>query len=255
MALIKTPQEIKILREGGRILAGILALLAEAVRPGISTLELDSLARTAIAKAGAEAAFPGYQTHADAPPFPAALCTSINEEIVHCIPNDKRILEEGQIIGLDLGIKYRGLFTDAAITVAVGEVSEETQRLIAVTQQALRAGIKEVKPGKTVGDIAVAIEQTAKQAGFGVVRDLVGHGVGHAVHEPPNVPNYGQPGTLETLRVGMVLAIEPMFTLGTHLVKFLDDGWTVVTADGSLSAHFEHTVAVTEHGSLVLTEV
>lgn len=255
MALIKTPQEIKILREGGRILARILALLAEAVRPGISTLELDTLARTAIEKAGAEAAFPGYQTHAEAPPFPAALCTSINEEIVHCIPKESRILEEGQIIGLDLGIKYRGLFTDAAVTVAVGEASEEAQNLIAVTKQALREGIKEARPGKTIGDIAAAIEQTAKQAGFGVVRDLVGHGVGHAIHEPPNVPNYGRPGTLETLRVGMVLAIEPMFTAGTHLIKFLDDGWTVVTADGSLSAHFEHTVAVTEHGSLVLTEL
>lgn len=253
MALTKTPEEIKILGEGGKILGKILALLAKNVRPGISTLDLDTLARQEIKKAGAIAAFPGYQIAHDSPPYPAALCTSIDDEVVHCIPRESRILQEGQIIGLDLGIKYQGLYTDAARTVAVGKVSDTSRKLVEVTRQALQQGITKVKPGRTIGDVAHAIEQTAKAAGFGVIRDLVGHGVGHSIHEPPQVPNYGRPGTLGKLVPGMVIAIEPMFTTGGHQIRFLDDGWTVVTADGSLSAHFEDTVVVTPTGCRVLT--
>lgn len=253
MALIKTPQEIKILQEGGKILSQILALLTTCVKPGISTWDLEMLARKEIKKAGAEAAFAGYRASRRALPFPAALCTSIDAEIVHCVPKKDRFLAEGQIIGLDLGIKYKGLFTDAAVTVPVGKISRECKKLLAVTRKALAAGIREAKPGKTIGDIAFAIEATAQAAGLGIVRDLAGHGVGHAVHEEPSVPNFGKKGTLAKLRVGMVLAIEPMLTLGSHQIRILDDGWTVMTEDGSLAAHFEHTVAITAHGALVLT--
>ncbi len=254
MSLIKTPSEIKILQKGGKILGKILALLASRVKPGISTLDLDLIARAEIKKAGAKAAFPGYRIGPHVPPFPAALCTSIDDEVVHGIPRAARILQEGQIIGLDLGIKYQGLYTDAAVTVPVNKVSRQAAKLIEITREALGVGIAQVKPGNSIGDIAHAIEQTAKEAGFGVIRDLVGHGVGHRIHEKPMVPNYGRAGTLEKLRVGMVLAIEPMFTAGNHQIRFLDDGWSVVTADGSISAHFEHTVAVTEDGHVVLTE-
>lgn len=254
MSLIKTPKEIKILREGGKILSKILALLASQVVPEISTGDLDKLALREIREAGASPAFLGYRNMPQGPAFPAALCTSINEEIVHSIPRKERVLKAGNIIGLDLGIKYHGLYTDAAISVAVGKISAQAQKLITATSDALWAGIAEVKPGNTIGDIGFAIESTAKAAGFSVVRDLVGHGVGHEVHEKPDVPNYGKKGTLEKLRIGMVLAIEPMLTTGSHHIKFLDDGWTVATLDGSLAAHFEHTVAVTEKGSRVLTE-
>lgn len=253
MTLIKTPQEIKILREGGKILSRILALLAKRVKPGVSTWELELLAREEIRRAGAKSAFQGYQISRQVPPYPAALCTSVDHEIVHCIPSQKRVLKEGQIIGLDLGIEYRGFFTDSAMTVPVGKVSRKAQKLLAATKEALEKGIKEVKPGKTIGDIAFVIQKTGETAGFGVIHDLTGHGVGHSIHEDPCIPNYGQPKTLGKLVPGMVIAIEPMFTTGSRQIKFLDDGWTVVTADGSLSAHFEHTVAVTAHGHLVLT--
>ena len=254
MSLIKTSKEIETLREGGKILGQVLADAAAKVAPGVSTRDLEELARDEIGKAGAEAAFLGYTPSWNKKAFPAALCASINDEVVHCIPS-KRILKQGEIISLDLGIKYKGLYTDAAITVPVGKISREAENLLAGTREALHAGIEEIKPGNTIGDVAHAIQAVGKKFGLGVIRDLIGHGVGHSIHEPPSVPNYGKRGTLEELRPGMVLAIEPMFTLGDWRVKFLPDGWSVVTADGSLAAHFEHTVAVTETGHLILTEV
>ncbi len=253
MALIKTEKEIEILRQGGKLLAKILAFLASKIRPGIATLDLDTLARREIQKAGALPAFPGYRIAAGMPAFPAALCTSIDDEIVHGIPRANRILKGGEIIGLDLGIKFQDLYTDAAISVAVGKLSAQKRKLLEAARQALDEGIRQVKPGNHIGDVSHAIELVAKKAGVGIVRELVGHGVGHAIHEKPYVPNYGKPGTLEKIKPGMVLAIEPMFTTGTDLIRMLPDGWTVVTADGSASAHFEHTVAVTGDGYEVLT--
>lgn len=255
MALVKSAEEIETLREGGRILGQVLRAVAAKAAPGVSTWDLEMAARDEIGKAGARAAFLDYRPSWNQKPFPAALCTSINNEVVHCIPNKQRVLQEGQIVSLDLGIKYKNLYTDAAITVPVGSISREVENLLAGTKEALSAGIEEVKPGNTIGDIAAAIQTVGKKFGLGVIRDLIGHGVGHSIHESPSVPNYGRPGTLEKLKPGMVLAIEPMFTLGDWRVKFLRDGWSVVTADGSLAAHFEHTVAVTETGSLILTEV
>jgi len=255
MALIKTPQEIAILTEGGRILAAILKTVAAAVKPGVSTLELDALARAEMKKAKVKPAFEGYQMGEQGPKYPAVLCSSVDHEVVHGIPRKDKILEEGQIIGLDLGIIHKGLYTDAALSVAVGKTTAENEKLLRVTKEALGAGIAQVKPGNRIGDVAHAIQSKARQAGFAVIRDLIGHGVGHTLHEKPDVPNYGRPGTLEKLVPGMVIAIEPMFTRGDWRIQFLDDGWTVVTADGSPSAHFEHTVAVTETGHEVLTEM
>lgn len=254
MALVKTRKEIEILAEGGRILWAILQKVGQKASPGVSTWELDKLAREEIEKAGAMPAFIGYSMGEKHPPFPAALCTSINNEIVHGIPKKDRKLKTGDIVGLDLGIKYKGLFTDAAITVPVGKVDGASQHLIDVTRQALEMGIAQVRPGNTVGDIGHAVQSLARKATFGIVRDLVGHGVGHALHERPNIPNYGRPGTLEKLKVGMVIAIEPMFTLGSERIAVEDDGWTITTADGSRAAHFEKTVAVTETGCQILTE-
>lgn len=253
MSIIKTPEEIKALFEGGQILARILNMVAAAVKPGVSTMDLDQLARAEMKKAGVEPAFEGYQMGGDGPKYPAVLCSSIDHEVVHGIPSHEKILEEGQIIGLDLGIIHKGLYTDSALSVAVGKTSPENEKLLRVTKEALDAGIAQVKPGNKIGDVAHAVQSKAKEAGFAVIRDLIGHGVGHALHEKPDVPNYGRPGTLEILKSGMVIAIEPMFTRGDWRITFLDDGWTVVTADGSPSAHFEHTVAVTESGHKVLT--
>ena len=245
---------MEIMAEGGQILAAILRKVAGAVRPGISTLELDNLAREELNKAGVKSAFEGYRMGGDGPAYPAVICTSINDEVVHGIPRADEILKEGQIIGLDFGVIHKGLYTDAALTVAVGKIDSEDARLLKVTKQALQAGIDQVKAGNTIGDVAFAIESAAKAAGFSVVRDLIGHGVGHELHEKPDVPNYGRPGTLEKLQPGMVIAIEPMFTRGGWRIKFADDQWTVKTADNSHAAHFEHTMAVTDSGHRVLTE-
>lgn len=256
MALIKTPKEIKLLARGGKILAEILRKLALAVRPEISTWDLDILARNTIKASGAKAAFPGYQIHKDFPPYPATLCVAVNEEIVHGIPKKESRLNEGDILSLDLGIRYKGLYTDAAVTVGVGKISREANKLIEVTNLALQTAIQEMRLGKTLGDLGFAISEVAKRHKLGVVKELGGHGVGHAIHEQPFVLNFGKRGSLQKLEVGMVLAIEPMFTSSSSgRIKILDDGWTVVSADGSLSAHFEHTVAVTEKGPLVLTEL
>ena len=255
MALIKTPKEIQALNEGGRILAEVLTLVSSAVKVGVTTWELEEIARREIKKRGATPSFLGYQNMPGVVPFPSALCTSVNQEVVHCFPSKKTILKEGDIIGLDLGVKYKNLYTDAAVTVGVGKVGKLQQKLIDNTREALASGIKQAKAGGTVGYIASAIESVAKRGGFAPIRDLVGHGVGHEVHEDPYVPNYGKAGTLDKLRIGMVIAIEPMFTTGTHQIVFQDNTWGVETADSSLAAHFEHTVAITEDGPLILTKI
>lgn len=248
----KTKQEIDKIREGGKILHGILRATAKLVKPGISTAVLNDFAEKEIVKAGGRPSFKNYGTKDN--PFPAGLCTSLNDVVVHGIPSKKEILQEGDIVGLDIGMEYKGFYTDTAITVPVGNVSAETQKLLEVTEKALQAGIDQARVGNRIGDIGAAIEVYANKAGLGVVRDLVGHGVGYDVHEDPQVPNYGRAHTGPELKEGMVLAIEPMFNLGTHKLVFDDyDGWTISTADGKYSAHFEHTIAVTKNRPEILT--
>lgn len=260
--LIKTTEEIKWIREGGHKLGNILRTLALAIKPGYTTAELEKLALDLIKKAGGRSAFKNYKTSPASEPFPTALCISINDEIVHgpALPN--RVFKEGQIVGLDIGMEYPilkkqpGYFSDTATTVAVGKISKEAQKLLEVTQLGLEAGIKQVKPGNNLDDIGSAIEKIAKKRKLGVIRDLVGHGVGLEVHEEPQVPNYhirGNEFPNVTLKPGMVIAIEPMFTLGAEGIKVGDDGFTFITSDNSLSAHFEHTVLVTEGGYEILT--
>jgi len=245
---LKSARELEIMRAGGKILAATHAALRAAVRPGVTTAELDRLAETFIRDhAGATPAFKGLYG------FPGSICASINEEIVHGIPSKKRALKEGDIISLDVGVGYKGLFTDAASTVPVGEIDEESRRLLAVTQASLEAGIKAATVGNQVGDIGAAVQAVVEKAGYSVVRELVGHGVGAAMHEEPQVPNYGKPHRGTKLNAGLTIAIEPMVNVGGHAVKTLADRWTIVTADASRSAHFEHTVAITENGPQVLT--
>lgn len=253
MIKLKTEAEIALLREGGKRLGQLLGALKRAVKPGVTTKQLNDLAFRLITDLGDEPSFLHYQPAGAPRPYPASLCTSVNEEVVHGIPSE-RVLVAGDIIGLDLGLKHGGLFTDSALTVPVGEVEPGVRKLLAATEEALAVGIKAVRPGNTLGDIGAAIEEVAKRNGLGIVRDLAGHGVGHHVHEAPFVPNYGKRGTGLTLKAGMVLALEPMFTLGAEQVNYSDDGYTVITADGSLAAHFEHTVAVTDHGAEILTQ-
>ncbi|MGH7689373.1 MAG: type I methionyl aminopeptidase [Gemmatimonadaceae bacterium] len=248
MIKLKSARELDLMRHGGTILADTLERLRETVRPGLSTLDLDRVAEEFIrSHEGATPAFKGLYG------FPGSICSSINEEIVHGIPSAKRVLEEGDIISLDVGVGYRGLFTDSAITVPVGAVDAETQRLLDVTQASLEAGIAAARAGQQVGDIGAAVQAVVEAAGYGVVRELVGHGVGAAMHEDPQVPNFGKPRRGTKLMAGLTIAIEPMVNVGGPAVKTLSDGWTIVTADGSRSAHFEHTVAVTEAGPVVLT--
>ena len=235
---------------GGRILAGALAAMAAAVRPGISTTELDDVSAEYLkAFPGAEAAFKGLYG------FPKNVCISVNEEIVHGIPSGKRVLTAGDIVTLDFGVKYLGFFTDAAITVAVGEIDAESQRLIDVTRSALDAGINAAQPGHHVGDIGAAIQGVVHAAGYTTADDLVGHYVGYAPHGEPQVPNVGKPRRGAKLVPGLTIAIEPMVNAGTSKTKTLKDRWTIVTADGKRSAHFEHTVAITESGPRILTAV
>lgn len=247
----KTEEEIKIIEEGGKILGAILERAAKMVRPGISTAEINDYAEQEMIKAGGRPSFVGYGSKKN--PFPSGLCTSINDAVVHGIPSDEDILEEGDIIGLDIGMEYKGFYTDTAVTVPVGKVSDTAVKLMQTAKQALANAIKEVKPGNRIGDIGFAIQQTTERAGFSVVRDLVGHGVGYAVHEDPAVPGYGKRGTGIELVPGMVLAIEPMVCEQKPHVFFDTDGWTIRTHDGGLAAHFEHTIAVTEKGVKVLT--
>lgn len=247
----KTPEEIKLIGEGGKILRDILHRAAAMARPGVSTSKINEFAEKEMVKAGGRPSFIGYGGKHN--PFQFGLCTSINDAVVHGVPSKDNILVDGDIVGLDIGMEYKGLYTDTAITVAVGKPSRLAERLISVTKQALDEAIKQVKPGNRIGDIGHAIQTTVENAGFSVVRDLVGHGVGYAVHEDPAVPCYGKPGKGIELVENMVLAIEPMVCQFKSKVFFDRDGWTVRTHDGGLSAHFEHTIAVTKNGVKILT--
>ena len=251
---IKTKSEIDTLREGGKILAETLKILKGETKPGVTGDYLDELAEREIKKAGGEPSFKNYASHKGEPPFPASICFSINDEIVHGIPYGK-VLKEGDIVGIDLGVKYKNLFTDAAITVAVGKISPELERLSKITRESLEAGIAQVKPGNRINDIGAAIQSYAEKNGFSVVRDLGGHGVGLAVHEEPFIPNFKQNNRGAKIMPGMVIAIEPMLNIGSHHIKLDKDGWTIKTADGKYSAHFEHTIAVTENRHEILTKL
>lgn len=248
MIIIKTRKEIEVMKKGGHYLAEVIKEVSEKAKPGVSTAELDELAGKLIRKKGSRASFLGYRG------YPANICASINDEIVHGIPSEEKILKNGDIIGLDVGLEYRGLYTDMAVTVPVGKVSKPAKRLINVTKKALELGVREIRPGNQIGDISQAIQNYAEANGYEVVKCLVGHGVGKEVHEEPQIPNYGEPGTGPVLETGMTLAIEPMLTIGSAEVVTDDDGWTARTEDGSLSAHFEVTVAVTPEGHLVITK-
>ncbi|HWA39984.1 MAG TPA: type I methionyl aminopeptidase [Gemmatimonadales bacterium] len=247
MIVLKSRAEIDTMRAAGRIVFGVLDELKQHVRPGISTWDLDKIAEEYIRAHGAIPSFKGLYG------FPATICASISEEIVHGIPSRKRVLADGNVFTADVGAMLDGLHADSAYTYPVGEVSPEATRLLKVTEESLYAGIKEARAGNHIGDIGHAVQSVAEGAGFGVVRELVGHGIGRTFHEEPQVPNYGKPKRGPLLKVGMTIAIEPMITAGDPATRTLDDKWTVVTLDGSLSAHFEHTIAVTEKGPEILT--
>ena len=248
MIQLKSVREIDVMAEGGKILAATVQMLRREVRAGVSTQDLDALAETFIrSHAGATPAFKGLYG------FPGTLCTSINQEIVHGIPSKKRVLKEGDIISIDVGVGYQGYFTDSATTVAVGAVDAETTRLLDITERSLVAGIAAAVPGNYLGDIGAAVQRVVEDAGFSVVRDLVGHGIGVAFHEEPQVPNYGKAKRGLKLVPGLTIAIEPMVNIGGPATRTLADKWTIVTVDGSRSAHFEHTVAITDSGNRVLT--
>lgn len=255
MITIKNIEEIKVLREGGKRLVSVLYEVAEKVRPGIFTIELDELAEKLIKKTGGKPSFKNYKTSEDKIPYPASLCVSINDEIVHGIPSKNRILKEGDIVSLDLGMKYKNLYTDMAITVSVGKVDDQAKKIIETTKKALDAGIKSIKSGSHIGDIGFSIQSCAEKNGFNVVRRLVGHGVGYKVHEPPDIPNFGEKGTGLKLKEGMILALEPMVVVGEPDIVLDKDNWTWKTKNGSLAAHFEHTVAVTKNGAEILTKI
>ncbi len=258
MITIKTEKDILNLKQAGKILAGVLDEVIKQVKPGVKTAELDALAEKLILEHGCLPSFKEYSERDGVPKFPSTLCTSVNQEVVHA-PASGRLLKNGDIVGIDIGLRIkaggRNYFVDMSKTVPVGKINRRAKKLIKVTERALELGIAQIKPGSHISDISRAIQQYAESQSFSVVRDLVGHGVGFAVHEPPRIPNYIEPGAPEVeLKTGMVLAIEPMVNVGGWQIKTLADGWTVVTADGSLSAHFEHTVAVTEEGCKVLTK-
>jgi methionyl aminopeptidase len=248
MVILKSPEEIEKIRASNHIVAEVLKGLRELVKPGITTEELDIYAETMTKERGADPAFKGYMG------YPSSLCTSVNAEVVHGIPSD-RVLEEGDLISMDFGVLYDGYYGDAAITVAVGEVSPVAERLMKATHEALYKGICEAKVGNRLGDISSAVQTHVENAGFSVVRDFVGHGIGRNLHEEPQIPNFGVRGRGIELKSGMVFAIEPMVNEGTYKVKVLKDGWTVITLDGKLSAHFEHTIAITENGPVILSKV
>jgi len=256
MIKYKKEEEIAIMREGGKIHARILKEVAKKIKPGVKTDALNTYAEQLIDEAGGTASFLGYQPYDAKKPYPAALCVSINEEIVHGIPNEDggRILFEGDIVSLDLGLTYQGFITDAAITVPVGKISKEAATLIQATREALDRGIKAMRLHGHIGDIGDAVMQIAMKYGFGIVEGLSGHGVGYSVHEEPYVPNKAKRGEGPELREGLVIAIEPMLSLGSREIKKLSNGYTFITRDKSLSAHFEHTVAVTKNGIEVLTK-
>jgi methionyl aminopeptidase len=259
--LTKRQTDIENIKKNGTMMGVILEDLAKLVRPGISTYELDKIAEKMIRAVGARPAFKGYKTHVADRPFPATVCISINEEVVHGIPKKKRILQDGDIVTLDIGMEWpyktkeKGVYTDTALTIPVGKISSKAEKLLDVTREALERGIAAAQPGNSVASIGKAVESYVKSQGsYGIVRDLVGHGVGYTVHEEPFIPNYYD-ATLESilLKPGMVIAIEPMIGLGTWRVETMDDGWTIKMSDNLLSAHFEHTVIITEDGNIVAT--
>ncbi|HJR42584.1 MAG TPA: type I methionyl aminopeptidase [Gemmatimonadaceae bacterium] len=248
MIQLKSPREIDVMSEGGKILARTIDFIQGRVQAGMSTLDLDLLAEEFIrSHEGASPAFKGLYG------FPGTLCTSINNEIVHGIPSSKRVLKEGDLLSVDVGVRWRGFFTDSATTIAIGDVDATSRRLLDVTQQALEAGIAAAQVGNHIGDIGAAVQGVVEAAGFSVVKDLVGHGIGEEFHEEPQVPNYGKPKRGTPLKAGLTIAIEPMVNVGSPRTRTMPDKWTIVTADGTRSAHFEHTVAITERGPLVLT--
>lgn len=258
MITFKTKEEIEILREGGKRLAGILQKVVVAAKPGVSAFDLDRLAEELIFSSGGEPAFKGYKIKGVKTSYSSSLCVSINDEVVHGIPRKDKILKEKDIVGLDIGMKWpaeknQGLFTDMAVTIGIGKISAKAEKLIRVTKEALDVGIEAIRPGARIGDISHAVGEHLKKNNLGIIRDLAGHGVGYELHEEPLIPNYGKSGTGPELKEGMVIAIEPMATLGDWRITLDDDEWTFRTVDGSLAAHFEHTVAVTKKGAEILT--
>lgn len=247
MIVLKSPREIELMRRGGLILADLMERLRGFVKPGMSTLEIDEEVAGFIAARSARPAFKGYRG------FPATVCVSINDEVVHGIPSAHRRLKEGDIVGLDLGCIVEGYYADCAFTMALGEIGSDVQKLLDVTRESLDRAIEQCRPGQRLGDVSHAVQRHVEVNRLAVVRAFVGHGIGRALHEEPQVPNFGEPGRGPALKAGMVLAIEPMVTMGSFEVRILDDGWTAVTRDGSLAAHFEHTIAVTDGGPDVLT--
>lgn len=246
--VLKSSHEIEKMRRAGQVVREVLELVRNQVRPGATTFDLEKAAQQRLNELGVKAAFKGYHG------FPCVLCTSVNSEVVHGIPSPKRVLRQGDIVSVDFGVVVDGYYGDAAITVPVGKVAPDAERLLKVTEASLHAGIAAVRPGATLGDVGAAVQGVVEREGFSVVRDFVGHGIGAQMHEEPQVPNFGEAGRGMKLKVGMVIAIEPMVNAGKPDVVVLDDGWTAVAKDGSMSAHFEHTVAVTADGARILTE-
>ncbi|HTU34157.1 MAG TPA: type I methionyl aminopeptidase [Candidatus Acidoferrum sp.] len=247
MVICKSPAELDKMHRAGLIVWGALEKMRVMVKPGVSTKDLDEFAEAYTAEQGARPAFKGYHG------YPGSVCTSINQEIVHGIPSSHRRLKDGDILSMDFGVELEGYFADAALTVAIGDILPERAKLLRVTRESLERGIENARPGKRLGDISAAVQEWVEQNGYSVVREFVGHGIGTKMHEDPQLPNYGPPGQGMRLQEGMVLAIEPMVNIGSAAVRVLDDGWTAVTADGSDSAHFEHTVAITSNGPWILT--
>ncbi|MDD4357880.1 MAG: type I methionyl aminopeptidase [Smithellaceae bacterium] len=248
MVILKHADEIEKARASNRIVAEVLSVLREKVKPGLTTRELDKIAEGIVEKRGAKPAFKGYRG------YPFSLCASVNDEVVHGMPSN-RVLTEGDIIGLDFGVYYQGFYGDSAVTIPVGKVDDQAARLMQVTEQSLCMAIKQACHGNRLGDISATVQETAESSGYSVVRDFVGHGIGKSLHEDPQIPNFGKKGRGIELKRGMILAIEPMVNAGKYKVKILPDGWTVITADGSLSAHFEHSVAITDNGPEILSKL
>lgn len=247
--ILKNQKEIELLRKANAIVMEILYTLKEQVKPGVSTYEFEELAIELCNRKGVIPAFKGYRG------YPYALCVSVNEEIVHGMPKKEKILKEGDIVSFDFGVIYEGYVGDAALSIGVGKISQMAEKLLKVTEEALYLAIEKARIGNRIGDVSHAIQRRVEKEGFNVIRDFVGHGIGRALHEPPEIPNYGKPGRGPKIDPGMVLAIEPMVSAGSYEVKILEDGWTAVTRDGSLSAHFEHTVAVTPSGPIILSKI
>jgi methionyl aminopeptidase len=250
---LKSPRELEIMREAGRHVGEVLARLSKLAEPGVSTAEIDAVARKEIGERGLQSSFLGYAP-GGAPPFPSVICVSINDEIVHGIPGRRR-LEEGDLVKLDFGVIFGGFHGDSAVTLPVGDVDEESLHLLETTRRSLYAGIEAMRAGSRLGDVGAAVQESVEREGFSVVKDFVGHGIGRQLHEQPQLPNFGRPGRGQRLKAGMVVAIEPMVNSGAAGVQMRADGWTAATADGSRSAHFEHTVAITEKGPEILTRI